>query len=430
MKKAAFAFGILLIFAGIGSVAYSKLPEIHQEIQTTNINAYFSLKPPEDKFMFTLSDTGEKLRYVVELTAPTRVATQQQAQIMAQIQSIGASIQNQFTETVNAMTVMADGNQIMQIASLPQVKRIYEDRILQSTIGDEDSNTDTSGFTVSRGDTQYTGKGIMVFVIDTGIDSSHEALQRDGEPVVKDSFSIYSSEYTHWHGTFCAGIIHEVAPDADLGSVCVFNSQGQAYISDILQGIDYVAHWHRTHDEFCIASCSWGIEVGSYWKCGAEPCIICESVNGLSNSGIPVIVAAGNSGPEERTINCPGNAKNAITVGAIDENNLIASFSSRGPTPDGRKKPDVVAYGVNILGLNAGGGTRVASGTSFSTPMVSGVVACLAEKYGRDYTSNQYHESIIESADDLGEAGWDRDYGYGKVNIKCNVRDDTKNCLL
>jgi len=73
--------------------------------------------------------------------------------------------------------------------------------------------------------------------------------------------------------------------------------------------------------------------------------------------------------------------------------------------------------GVNVVGAQPGEGTTVASGTSFSCPAVAGAVACLAEKYGNDYTAYQYYQSIISGAVDLGQKGWDPYYGWGYINV-------------
>ena len=411
MNKLAIIFGVILITGGISSVVYSKLPEIHQEFQNTNVQAYVSFQSAQDKMMFTLTE-GEA-NYIVELTAPTRIATQQQIDVQANIQSIGATVTGSFTTTVNAMTVKADSSQITKIASLPQVKRIYKDSLLKTTIMDDTLGSDVA-YTYSAYNSKYTGNGIMVFVIDTGIDSHHPAFQRDGNSMVKVSYSIFDKEYTYWHGTMAASIIASVAPGVDLGSVCVFNDRGEAFLSDILRGLDYVARWHATHNEFTIASCSWGIE----WECGKTPCIICESVSNLADQGVPVIAAAGNSGENGiKSINCPAQSRGALAVGAVDSNLQVAYFSSIGPAQDGRRKPDVVAVGVNVVGAQPGEGTTVASGTSFSCPAVAGAVACLAEKYGNDYTAYQYYQSIISGAVDLGQKGWDPYYGWGYVNV-------------
>ena len=428
MRKIAVALGILLIVAGLASVAYSRLPEIHESISFNQSASYYiSSDEPQDKLTFNIQQIPEEASYIVELTAPAGIASQQQIGVMAEIQTIGAEITGTYDQTVNAIEVTAGSDEILTVATIPQVRRIYRNELLDTTItGFGDVWPTFKMLMDDEGSIAYTGRGIMVFVIDTGIDASHPALQRNGMSIVKDTYTIFDTPFTHWHGTLCASIIASndpeigigVAPDVDLGNVCVFNSNGQAKLGDLLKGIEYVARWHRMHDQFVIASCSWGIEHDG-WKCGGwrDPCIICEAINGLSDVGIPVVVAAGNSGPYETTVNSPGQAYKCLSVGAVDVSNAIASFSSRGPTTDGQRKPDVVAYGVSITGAAPDGRTITASGTSFATPFVTGVLAKLAEKYGTSYTPMQYYDAIRQGAIDLGDPGYDYVYGYGMVNV-------------
>jgi len=412
MRKFALIIGIIIIMAGAASITYSRMPEINQQIQSISPQVHISTLPPEDKMLFTIQN--EEATYVVELTNPVNMASIQQESVMANIQSIGATVDARYIHTVNAVVVTASPSEITNIASMNDVARIYKDEIVKTLDGNASAGMTIGGDLRAQG---YDGSGVMVFVIDSGIDDSVPQLQRNGQSVVKVSYSLYDTKYTHWHGTFCASLIIGVASGADLGSVCVFDNNGEAMLSDVLDGIDFVAGWHRTHREFVVASCSWGISPLKGYPVGDwnHPDIISEAINELSSQGVPVVVAAGNDG-RDRSINSPGAAQHCLTVGAVDANLNIASFSSRGPTMNGNRKPDVVSYGANIQGVIPGGDTMVASGTSFSTPMVAGIVADLAQKYGKDYTSDQYYSSIRQSAIDLGPVGWDATYGYGFVN--------------
>lgn len=406
--------GLLLSAFGMGLVIYGNMPafgevfsKFHPQMSTSAL--------PEEKLVVVSEETTGIGTYVIELTAPTKMASIQQEKVITQLLVQGATIHKQYATTVNAITISIDRQKIMDIASMPEVKRIYEDRkIAKVPITSGYDEYDIANKLHEEG---YTGNGVMIFVIDTGINASIPQLQRNGESAVKVSYSTYTVNYTHWHGTFIANILLQVAPDADLGSVCCFDYNGEAWLSDILEATDFVARWHRQHpDVFTVVSCSFGVSQ-SNWHCGgwSDPCIICETFNSLADMGIPVVVAAGNNGPNN-DINCPGQAQYVLTVGAVDANREIAWFSSRGPTTDGNRKPDVVAYGVNIVSVDIHGNEEIASGTSFSTPIVAGIVACMGEKYGYSYFPVQYYDAIRQSAEDLGLPGWDNEYGYGFVN--------------
>ena len=139
--------------------------------------------------------------------------------------------------------------------------------------------------------------------------------------------------------------------------------------------------------------------------------------------GIVVVVAAGNEANGDwHYITIPADADGAIAVGAVDVPGSgermpqIASFSSRGPTADGRIKPDVVApgSGVAVADLRRGGYVRK-GGTSFAAPLVSGVCALLLQK-NPEWGPAQVLEALRSTALDLGAAGPDTVYGWGQIN--------------
>ncbi len=165
-----------------------------------------------------------------------------------------------------------------------------------------------------------------------------------------------------------------------------------------------------------------------------------ESVSALVDSltrgpfGEPLIItwAAGN----ERGAGCPGSyetmsvpsgAKNTIVVGATTDNDGMTSFSSWGPTDDGRIKPDVTAPGSNVTSCNAGGGYTTMSGTSMATPGVAGVNALLLQAWHQSVNSdeNPLPETVkallCNGAEDLGTGGPDYAYGFGRVDAQASV---------
>lgn len=130
-------------------------------------------------------------------------------------------------------------------------------------------------------------------------------------------------------------------------------------------------------------------------------------------------------GPWE-TVGVTSAAKNVLTVGNIGSNLSISRTSSRGPAKDGRVKPDVVAVGTNVFSTVPTSTYATMSGTSMSTPAVTGLAALLAEQWrltfdGTDATPAQLRALIIAGATDLGLAGPDYTYGFGLVNAKASA---------
>jgi serine protease AprX len=121
----------------------------------------------------------------------------------------------------------------------------------------------------------------------------------------------------------------------------------------------------------------------SYENMDGESSLIARAANIASQRGIIVVAAAGNSGEDEihPYIVSPGDAKDVITVGALNPELEIAGFSSQGPSYDGRVKPDVVAIGSQTVIYQPYNGFVAGYGTSFATPAISGLIACLWQKY-------------------------------------------------
>ena len=163
----------------------------------------------------------------------------------------------------------------------------------------------------------------------------------------------------------------------------------------------------------------------------ADPLV--RSVNKAIKSGIAVVVAAGNSGPNSQTILSPGNSPSAITVGAVDDRKskskntyVVAPFSSRGPTKEGLVKPDIVAPGVDIRSLSNIEGYKKLSGTSMATPVVSGSLALLLSRDG-NLRPNELKSQIMNSATNLNESPDNQ--GAGVINIG-NLFNDNESSLI
>lgn len=273
-------------------------------------------------------------------------------------------------------------------------------------------------------DLGYTGKGVKVALVDTGIDGTHPDL-KGRISQWKDLINNKGTPYDDYgHGTHCAGIIggngegsngkyKGIAPEVQFVGVKVLGKDGSGSLSTIISGIEFAAN-----SDASVISMSLGSNQHSQ--------SMDDAVKSAVQKGKIVVCAAGNSGPGSRTIGCPADTPEAITVGATDKNDQIASFSSRGPTSDGRQKPDVSAPGKDIISCRATGikeGNAIdtyylsMSGTSMATPMVSGAVALMVQKKP-GLTPAEAKDILEKMARQLGSKTPNYDYGYGGISVK------------
>lgn len=291
-----------------------------------------------------------------------------------------------------------------------------------------------SSVPVIKADEAYTygvdGSGVTIAVIDTGIDNTHESLDdldddlSTNDPKVigfKDFVNNQDNPYDdNGHGTHCASIAAGtggdsryigVAPNAKLVGVKVLDAYGYGYSSDVIAGIEWVVE-HKDEYDIKVISMSLGSDQSSD---GTDPVeVACDNA---VEADISFAVAAGNSGPYNGTVGIPASAFNVITVGAIDDDMEIAYFSSKGPTLDGRIKPEVCAVGVDVTAADANSGNQYISydGTSMATPHVAGVVALLLE-YDPLLTPSEVKQIFLDSSIDMGDVGPDNTYGWGVVD--------------
>ncbi len=252
-------------------------------------------------------------------------------------------------------------------------------------------------------DTGYTGAGVTMAIIDTGIDGNHTALDdldddnsTDDPKVIAFYDAINNPQATNGseifpyddngHGTHCAGITAGtgapsyqhvgVAPQANLVGVKVLSGSGSGSYAQVMAGMEWTVE--KRH-EFNIraASMSLGGPAVSEWTTSEQ-----ESVNRMANemmrAGVAIFIAAGNSAFSAQ-IGTPGSAEDAITIGALDKDTAIAIYSSQGPTEEGRIKPNMAFVGssVNAPDANTGDGYVALSGTSMATPGAAGVAVLM-----------------------------------------------------
>ncbi|CAL9391521.1 hypothetical protein SUDANB95_01261 [Actinosynnema sp. ALI-1.44] len=249
----------------------------------------------------------------------------------------------------------------------------------------------------------HTGAGATVAVLDSGIDVTHPDLA----DAVVDSALFADSDSTDdraGHGTHVAATItgsgryQGVAPDAKLLNVKVLGDSGRGRTSDAIAGMEWAVAAGADVVNMSFGSSSAGD--------GEDP--LSQAVNRLTaESGALFVASSGNSGPREQSLGTPAAADAALTVGAVDRDDALAEFSSRGPRlGDGAIKPDITAPGVDIVAAKARNGSMgtpvgdahvALSGTSMAAPHVAGAAAVLAARHP-DWKADRIKAALTASA--------------------------------
>ena len=270
----------------------------------------------------------------------------------------------------------------------------------------------------------YDGTGVTVAVLDTGVDAEHPDLA--GQVGAEENFSESDTVQDGFgHGTHVAatiagtgagsdGLRKGVAPGATILSGKVLDDEGSGWESDIIAGMEWAVG-----AEADVVNMS----LGGGPTDGTDPLSV--AVNELSDTTDTLfVVSAGNDGPGASTVGTPGSADRALTVGAVDRDESLADFSSRGPRlGDLAIKPDITAPGVDIAAARASGtsmGTPVdalytrASGTSMAAPHVAGAAALLAAQHPT-WTDEQLKDGLVSTAR-LGDLT-EYEQGGGRVDV-------------
>lgn len=323
-------------------------------------------------------------------------------------------VHHQFIRLTNTLAITTKASNLEEIRKLPQVAAVYPDNPVTALL--EHSVAKVGAHTVwtlrDNEDKSITGAGITVAILDTGIDYRHPDLGGclgagckivGGFNFVEGEDSTDPMDY-EGHGTHVAGIVaangtlRGVAPDAKLYAFKVLDNNGNGMDSAIIAGLERAVDPDGdplTDDQVDVINMSLG-----GWGGADSP--VSEAANAAMNAGIIVVVAAGNEGSGYSTIGSPGNAAQVITVGATDDEDVIAPFSSRGPVLEvNYVKPELVAPGVDINSAAPGGGYAVHSGTSMAAPHVAGGAALLKQLHP-DLTPQEIKSLLIANTRDIG----------------------------
>lgn len=239
---------------------------------------------------------------------------------------------------------------------------------------------------------------VKVAVVDTGVDTDHSFLA--GRLLANGYDFIHTAvgaEDDNGHGTHVAGIIADCTAglNVKIMPVKVLDKSGRSYLLSVVCGVEYAANS--------------GADIINLSLGGGHSDYLHEAVEKAIAKGSVVCVAAGNENQDTSAV-CPADVADAIVVAAIDQDSKRADFSNFGATVD------VAAPGVRILSSYLGGEYKELSGTSMATPHVSAAAAMLLLEHP-DLSPHEVEEKIVSACRDLGAAGKDNYYGFGRIDL-------------
>jgi subtilisin family serine protease len=338
---------------------------------------------------------------------------------------------------IHGMALKARPEVIRRLAAIPLIKSIELDCIVNAPPPPPPASFNPEWNLLSIGipdvwNLGYRGEGVVIATMDTGVDINHPDLAskyRGGTNSWLDPYGEHATPFdASGHGTQVMGVLVGgsaggtsigVAPDARWIAAKVFSDTGQTSYSKIHLCFQWLLDPDgdpNTLDAPDVVNVSWGLN--NVNTCNSE---FSPDVAALTAANIGVVMAAGNSGPLPSSSISPANLPGALAVGAVDSNNTIALFSSRGPNAcDGSVYPHLTAPGVGIRTSHLTYGTFLdsyitASGTSIATPHAAGALALLVGAFP-SLPVDQLEAALLASASDLGVEGPDNNYGWGIIN--------------
>ncbi len=340
---------------------------------------------------------------------------------------------------INGVAVSAPLSGLHKLCQAKEVGRIYLNRKVKVSLNLATPSVGSRSLQRAG----VTGRGVTIAVLDTGV---YPHLDLRGRIVgFKDLVNGRIRSYDdNGHGTHVAGCAAGngslssirrrfigTAPGAKIVGVKVLDQRGEGTLDQVLAGISWCI---RNRRRFGIRVLNISLGAAAVESYRTDP--LCQAVRRAALAGIVPVTAAGNVGPDPRTIDTPGISPFAVTIGAANDrktrkqsDDSIPVFSSRGPTIDDLIKPDIVAPGVSITSLRSPGSfldrtepsRRVGrwyftlSGTSMATPIVSGIVAQLLQK--RPWLTPHQVKSLLKRyAINLGRPR--NTQGQGEVNAR------------
>ncbi len=351
-------------------------------------------------------DTPAHDGYLVTLSASYWREYQNQPKVLSSRQGKSISVHQRLIKVKNLSELDA-----FPVGSIVQAEPDYELFLLAEEEPEESPLVwNHEMLQIQQTRTQYSGEGVRVAVIDTGLKKDHPDLDWTRIEAGKNYANPGSStEDHHGHGTFVTGVIAAIpqnstgvdgiAPNATIVPLKVYSDEGQSLVSWIVQAIE---------DAVLVFDCDIiNISMGTTY----DSSNLRTAIASLPPE-VLLVAAAGNDG--SHIYQYPASYPEVISVGFVDQNEVISPSSQKN---DGIT---IVAPGVNVLGLDntlyQGTNTVYGSGSSYAAPHVT-AVAALAKEANASLTRISFLELITSTAKDLGELGYDTSYGFGLVQV-------------
>lgn len=382
------------------------------------------------------SGAGGRLPVVVTLGAPASAE-----RVAGLEREAGHLAVTRRLHIVHAFQARATPSQIRALAALPGVVHIESDAsavpfglAAQDAAGVTQARLDLPGLN-GDGDgdpNAYSTRDMVAAVIDSGIDPTMPDLGAGKVIGFKDFVNNRTEPYDDLgHGSIVSAALagsgasgpegRGVAPGGALVGLKVVDANSQSSLGLIADAIQWAVD-HRAEYGIRVINLSIGSPDPA---CPDGTDVASKAVDAAVDAGLVVIAAAGNSGPDACTVKAPAAARGALAVGALSDpaagGFALSWFSSRGPTADGRIKPDVVAPALDVMEPHPGGGHAAVSGTSIAAPFAAGAALLLLDA-NPSLTPAQVKDAMISSAVDWGAPGPDAESGAGRLDVYAALR--------
>ena len=320
-------------------------------------------------------------------------------------QAVGEGSIRTDSRYLNAVSIRASEEQIRELLQLPFVTDVRP--VATSTFSMpvltalDRSSSGLSGFQLSQigldllHERGWTGEGITMGLLDTGFQLDHEVF---GSLSVMDQYDFINDDPdpSQQEGDPPGQANHGTAVLSTIGGFNPGTYLGGAYgASFLLAKTEDTSAEYQEEEDYWVAGLEWAEQNGAdlvssslgyidwygYEDLDGNTAVTTIAADAAASRGMPVCNSNGNRGPEPGTMNAPADGDSVFSIGAVDAMGTVASFSSRGPTYDGRIKPSVCAMGVSVALAGVTSGYYTGNGTSFSAPLCASACAVIAEAH-------------------------------------------------